>query len=134
MKVSLVGCAFALVFCFAGAAGAHHSAAGIDRSKTVTLAGTIKQFSWSNPHAWMEVDVPDDKGGMVTWTVEMTSPAYLVRAGWKSNSVKPGDKVSVAVRPLKNGDPGGLFVTVTLPDGRVLGERAAIPAQPPARP
>jgi len=134
MKVSLVGCAFALIVCFAGAAGAHHSAAGIDRSKTVTLSGTIKQFSWSNPHAWMEVDVPDDKGGMVTWTVEMTSPAYLVRAGWKSNSVKPGDKVSVAVRPLRNGDPGGLFVTVTLPDGRVLGERAAIPAQPPARP
>jgi hypothetical protein len=107
--------------------GAHHSAAGIDRTKTVTLVGTIKQFSWSNPHAWMEVDVPDDKGASVTWAIEMTSPAYLVRAGWKSTTVKPGDKVSVAVRPLRNGDPGGLFVSVTLPDGRVLGERPAIP-------
>ncbi len=130
MRLSLVG-AFALVLGFAGAALAHHSAAGIDRTKTVTLVGTIKQFGWTNPHAWMEVNVPDDKGGQVTWAVEMTSPAYLVRAGWKSTTVKPGDKVSVAVRPLKNGDPGGLFVSVTLEDGRVLGERAAIPVARP---
>ena len=129
--MSVVVGAFTLVLCTAGVAGAHHSAAGIDRSKTVTLVGTIKQFGWTNPHAWMEVNVPDEKGGQVTWAVEMTSPAYLVRAGWKSTSVKPGDKVSVAVRPLKNGDPGGLFVSVTLEDGRVLGERAAIPAARP---
>ena len=131
---SLIGRAIALMLCLAGAADAHHSAAGIDRSKTITLAGTVKQFSWSNPHSWMEIDVPDEKGGMVTWAIEMTSPAYLVRAGWKSTTLKPGDKVSVVVRPLRNGDPGGLFVTVTLADGRVLGERAAIPQQAPARP
>jgi hypothetical protein len=60
----------------------------------------------------------------------MTAPSQLLRAGWKSNSVKPGDKVSVVVRPLKSGDPGGLFVSVTLPDGRVPTERA--PAGTPA--
>jgi hypothetical protein len=81
----------------------------------------------------MEVDVPADAGGMVTWKVEMTSPAFLVRAGWKSTTVKPGDKVSVVVRPLRSGDPGGLFVSVTLPTGQVLGERAVLPA-PPAAP
>ena len=59
---------------------AHHSSAGIDRTKSVELVGTIKQFSWTNPHSWMEVEVPDRKGRHVDWKVEMTSPAYLVRA------------------------------------------------------
>ena len=82
---------------------AHHSSAGIDRTKSVELVGTIKQFSWTNPHSWMEVEVPDQKGGRWSWKVEMTSPAYLVRAGWKSTTVKPGDEVKVTVRPLRDG-------------------------------
>lgn len=118
----------------AAAASAHHSAAGIDRTKSVTLVGTVRQFGWTNPHSWMEVDVPNDKGGSDTWKVEMTSPAYLVRAGWKSSTVKPGDKVSVVVRPLRSGEAGGLFVSITLPNGQVLSERAALPTQPPANP
>jgi hypothetical protein len=60
--------------------------------------------------------------------MEMTSPTFLVRAGWKSSTLKSGDKVSVTLRPFKNGDPGGLFVSVTLPDGRVMTERGAGPA------
>ena len=111
---------------------AHHSAAGIDRSKTVTIAGTVKEFRWANPHSWVDVTVPNDKGASDTWSVEMTSPAFLVRAGWKSTTLKPGDKVSVTLRPFRNGDPGGLFVSVTLPDGRVMSERAAPPAAPAA--
>ena len=103
---------------------AHHSSAGIDRTKSVELVGTIKQFSWTNPHSWMEVDVPDQKGGTITWKVEMTSPAYLVRAGWKSTTVKTGDEVKVTVRPLRDGSPGGLFVSVLLADGRTFTERA----------
>ena len=110
---------------FAAPLLAHHSAAGIDRTKSVTVAGTIKEFRWANPHSWIDVDVPNDKGGADTWSVEMTSPAFLVRAGWKSTTLKSGDKVSVTLRPFRNGDPGGLFVSVTLPDGRVMGERAA---------
>lgn len=111
---------------------AHHSSAGIDRTKSVELVGTIKQFSWTNPHSWMEVDVPDQKGGVVTWKVEMTSPAYLVRAGWKSTTVKTGDEVKVTVRPLRDGSPGGLFVSVLLADGRTFTERPAAP--PPTAP
>lgn len=111
---------------------AHHSAAGIDRTKSVTLTGTVKQFGWTNPHSWMEVDVPDDKGATVTWKVEMTSPAYLVKAGWKSTTLKPGDEVKVTVRPLRDGTPGGLFVSVTLADGRTLTERAVTTPPPPA--
>jgi hypothetical protein len=113
---------------------AHHSSAGIDRTKSVELVGTIKQFSWTNPHSWMEVDVPDQKGGTVTWKVEMTSPAYLVRAGWKSTTVKTGDEVKVTVRPLRDGSPGGLFVSVLLADGRTFTERALAPPSPPPAP
>jgi hypothetical protein len=102
---------------------AHHSSAGIDRTKSVELVGTIKQFSWTNPHSWMEVEVPDQKGGTIVWKVEMTSPAYLVRAGWKSTTVKTGDEVKVTVRPLRDGSPGGLFVSVLLADGRTFTER-----------
>jgi hypothetical protein len=130
----LAGYVTAVVATLAGPVFAHHSAAGIDRSKSVTLVGTVREFGWTNPHSWMEVDVPNPSGGIVTWKVEMTSPAFLVRAGWKSTTLKPGDKVSVQVRPLANGDPGGLFVSVTLPGGQVLGERAVQPAAAPAAP
>src|SRR5262245_2193205 len=82
--------------------GAHHSAAGVDQTKTVTVEGVVKQFKWGNPHAWLEVEVVNPKGGTDLWNFEMTSPAFLVRAGWKSNTVKPGDKVTVVGRPMKN--------------------------------
>ena len=124
----------AVVFLAVATTAAHHAAAGIDRTTTKELKGTIKAFSWQNPHSWMEVEVLTD-GKVVVWTVEMTAPSYLVRAGWKASTVKPGDEVKVTVRPLKNGDPGGLFVSVTLADGRTLTERpvAAAPAAPPAQ-
>jgi hypothetical protein len=110
---------------------AHHSAAGIDRTKTVTLVGVVKEFGWRNPHSYMEIDVPSETGaGTVTWKVEMTSPAFLIRAGWKSTTLKPGDKVTVKVFPLRDGDPGGLFQSVTLANGEVLTERAAAPRTP----
>ena len=105
---------------------AHHSPAAFEAQKTVTLVGTIKEFRWQNPHTWIEVNVPDGKGGEVLWAVELTSPTYLVRAGWKSNTLKPGDKVTVVGRPLKSGEPGSaIFTSVTLADGRTLFERPA---------
>ena len=126
--------AVAVTLLAAVAVSAHHAAAGIDRTRTVELKGTVKAFSWQNPHSWMEVEVASE-GKVVTWTIEMTAPSYLVRAGWKSSTLKPGDEVSVTVRPLKNGDPGGLFVSVTLADGRTLTERPVLaqPASPPAQ-
>jgi hypothetical protein len=124
-------CACALLLGLGVPLAAHHSAAGIDRTKTLVVAGTVKEFRWTNPHSWIDLDVPTDKGGTQTWSVEMTSPAFLLRAGWKRSTLQTGDKVSVTLRPFRNGDPGGLFVSVTLPDGRVLGER---PAAPPPQP
>ena len=104
---------------------AHHSAAGIDRTQSKTVSGTVKEFRWGNPHAWIDLDVANDKGATDTWSIEMTSPTFLLRAGWKSSTLKSGDKVTVTVRPFRDGTPGGLFVSVTLPDGHEMTERAA---------
>ena len=105
----------------AGAAWAHHSFAMFDQSKQVSLSGTVKDFQWTNPHAWIEVLVPDGKGGGDVWSVELNSPNNLIRQGWKRTAMKPGDKVTVVINPLKDGKKGGLFNAVTLADGTVLG-------------
>lgn len=110
---------------------AHHSMAGFDRTKNVSLTGTVKQFKWANPHSWIEMEIPDGKGGATIWNVEMTSPAVLIRAGWKSSVLKPGDKVTVVAHPQISGEPGGIFVSVTTADGRTLTDKA-LPAGAPA--
>ena len=114
MAVALVAPAFA-----------HHSPAAFDRTRQVTLAGTVKEFRWQNPHTWIEVLVPNDKGEEVLWGIELTSPTYLVRAGWKSNTIRPGDKVTVVGNPVRSGEPSAIFVSLTLADGRTLTERPA---------
>lgn len=101
---------------------AHHSFAMFDQSKTVTLKGTVSEFQWTNPHAFIHVEVPDDAGGKTEWQVELNSPNNLRRQGWKSTSVKVGDAVTLVMNPLRDGKKGGLFVSVTLPDGTVLGD------------
>ena len=105
---------------------AHHSPAAFDRTKQVKLVGTVKEFRWQNPHTWIEVIVKDEKTGQdVVWGVELTSPTYLVRAGWKSNTIKAGDKVTVVGNPVRTGEPAAIFVSLTLEDGRTLYERPA---------
>jgi hypothetical protein len=118
---------------------AHHSGAGVDRTKTVTIAGTVKEFRWTNPHSWIDLEVVNAKGTTDLWSIEMNPPPFLIRSGWKSSTLKPGDKVSVTLNPIRNGDPGGIFVSVTLADGTTLGGRgggapaaAPAPAAPPA--
>ena len=126
MRKSLLGWAAALTLVAAAPVMAHHSPAAFEAQKTVTLTGTVKEFRWQNPHTWIEVMVPNEKGQEVLWAFELTSPTYLIRAGWKSNTLKPGDKVTIVGRPLKSGEPGSaIFTSVTLADGRTLGERPA---------
>ena len=79
------------------ALGAHHSGAGVDRTKTVTISGVVKEFRWTNPHSWIDLEVPDAKGAPTLWSIEMNPPPYLVRDGWKASTLKPGDKVSVTL-------------------------------------
>ena len=125
MKKLLIGCVGVLLFTSVAPALAHHSPAAFDRTKEVKLVGTVKEFRWQNPHTWIEVLVPDEKGKDVLWGVELTSPTYLIRAGWKSNIIKPGDKVTVIVNPVRTGEPAGIFLKLILADGRELTERPA---------
>ncbi len=104
---------------------AHHSFAVFDRDKMLTLNGTIKEFEWTNPHSWIQIEVPNDKGVVEEWGIECNSPNNLARQGWKSTSLKPGDKVSVVIHPMRTGEKGGSFVSVTLPDGKQLVEPSA---------
>jgi hypothetical protein len=80
----------------------------------------VKKFDWTNPHTWLWVDVADDKGGKETWAVEGMSPNYLGRRGWSKSTLRFGDKVTLVIRPLRDGSKGGMFVRATTADGRVL--------------
>ncbi len=100
---------------------AHHSFAMFDTTSRLTLTGSVAAFEWTNPHVIIEIDVSDDNGAVKQWTIELGSPSILMRGGWKFSDLKHGDKVTLLVNPLKNGQPGGLLVQATLPDGRVLG-------------
>jgi hypothetical protein len=95
-----------------------------DRSKETTLVGVVQEFQWTNPHSWIEIDVANESGGTDKWSIECNSPNNLARQGWKSSSVKAGDKISVVIWPLRSGEKGGLFISLTLPNGQVLDEAA----------
>ncbi len=122
MRSRIAACFALLVLCAGGSAVAHHSFAMFDQSKMVTLKGTIREFQWTNPHAFIHIDVPNGAGGVDTWQVELNSPNNLKRQGWKSSSLKPGDAVTLVLNPLKDGTKGGLFVSAQLPDGSTLGD------------
>ena len=98
---------------------AHHSFAVFDMTSEKTITGTVSKFEWTNPHTFIFVDAPNDKGVMETWAIEGMSPNYLGRRGWSKTSVKPGEKITVTVRPLKDGKAGGMFIRA-LVDGKML--------------
>ena len=105
----------------ASVALAHHSFSMFDMTKKVTLDATVTEFQWTNPHVYIEVDVPDGTGPAKHWSVELGSPSILLKGGWKHNDLKKGDKATIIVSPLKNGMSGGFLEQITLSDGRVLG-------------
>lgn len=112
---------------FAAPLLAHHSFAMFDQSKQVTLVGTVKEFQWTNPHAFIHIEVAEG-GKSDVWDIELNSPNNLKRQGWSSASVKPGDKVTLVANPLRDmaAHKGGLFIAVTLPDGKILGDATRI--------
>lgn len=119
-----------VALCLSVNAFAHHSFAMFEMNKTVTLKGTVRSYEWTNPHTWLwvyvtEVDgkpVADKDGNPVIWGIEGGAPGEAVRQGRTKNDLKPGDKITLAVRPLKDGRPGGSGGgKITFDDGRVLG-------------
>jgi hypothetical protein len=99
---------------------AHHSFAMYDHTRTVTLKGTVTKFQWTNPHAYIELDVPDGRGGVKHFSIECTSINMMQRLGWRSNMIKAGDQVKAVVAPLLTGQAGGLLLEITLPDGKKM--------------
>ncbi len=105
-----------------GAASAHHSFAMFDTAKEVTVSGTVKQFQWTNPHAYIQLVAQDAQGRDVEWSMEMGSPMYLYARGWRPTSLKAGMRVTITINPLRNGRPGGVVREVTTADGRSIGK------------
>jgi Family of unknown function (DUF6152) len=110
-----------LLLLFAAPAYVHHSGAMFDLTKEVKITGRVLEFNWTNPHANFKVNVVNAAGETDVWAVEMNSPNNLVREGWKRTTLTPGDQVTVTVRPLRDGTPGGAYVSVTLANGTTLG-------------
>ena len=104
---------------------AHHSFAMFDRTKNVTVNGEVKEYEWSNPHVWIHLMVADDAGMKREWSFEMQAIAQDYAAGWRSDSVKAGDKIRIEFHPLKDGSRGGQLMNATLADGKYLGPPVA---------
>ena len=117
--------ALGLVALVAASSGAlaHHSYAMFDFGKTVDVKGTIKEFKFTNPHSYIVLLPLGKTGAASAMTIEANGPGYLVRNGWKRNSLKPGDTVTISMNPLRDGSLGGSLIKATFADGHSLGTR-----------
>src|SRR5437867_3274037 len=109
------------VLLIAASVYAHHSTAMYDSEHRITINGTVKKFDWTNPHAFIYLEVKDEKSGqMVEWEVEMMSLNHLRSYGWTSKTVKAGDIVSCTGAPAKSGAPSMIANRMKLADGREI--------------
>ena len=128
MKVRALAVAgIATLAIYAIPAAAHHSFAMFDAEKTVTLEGSVKEFQWTNPHAWIMLNVANQQGQANVWAIELNGPSGLSRDGWKPKTLTPGMNVSVTIHPLRDGTNGGQFLEIVLPDGTKLGQSVSAP-------
>jgi hypothetical protein len=116
---------FAVVICLViagNAVAAHHGAAAFenDPAKRLVLKGTVVEWTWSNPHTFLQFDVKGSDGQTVHWVVEASNPPDMINRGWSIKSFKPGDEVTVTIRPVKSGKPVGSIVQVQFADGHIL--------------
>ena len=105
-----------------GAALAHHSFAMFDQQHPTELAGKVIEFKFTSPHTFVLLQVKGEGSDVVVWNLEGASPSALVREGWSSKTLKPGDELKMTVDPLRSGAPGGAWnVSRTkFLDGRAL--------------
>jgi Family of unknown function (DUF6152) len=99
---------------------AHHGTGMYDMSHPSTVTGVVKRFEWTNPHAYIYLDVKDDKGNTVEWAVEMMALNHLKSYGWSRNTVQPGDVISCTGGVAKSGSPAMLSSIIKLADGREI--------------
>ena len=101
----------------AGPASPHHASSMFDQTNVVYLTGTVSQFEFVNPHAWVHVMIADTNGETRMWSFEAGSVAQLTSLGWTPDSFKPGDTVEIGFRPMTDGSRGGQFMNAVLADG-----------------
>ena len=117
--------------CLSRAAIAHHSTAEFDYTKQVTIKGIVKEVQWTNPHSYIQLLVDGENGEKIQWSVEIGSPSLNINMGWRKDSVKFGDVVTINLSPARNGKPYDTLRVLTFPDGRTLeGVAAKIGAGP----
>jgi hypothetical protein len=119
LRTMIALAAFCLLL-MAGTTTAHHSTAMYDNEHPVTVSGMVKKFDWTNPHAFVYLEVKDAKGNAVEWEVEMMSLNHLRSYGWTSKTVKPGDMISCTGSPAKSGAPSMISNRMKLADGREI--------------
>ena len=117
MKI-MIGC---IIAGYALASSAHHAATMFDRDRTIELSGEIVEFQWTSPHVWIQINVENESGDAVEWSVEGSVPNRLYRAGWRPTTFKPGDRVTIHASPMRNGAPAALFIGARLAGGSTLG-------------
>ena len=123
IPISRIGSFSLSLLSFVTTAGAHHSFAMFDRSQTETISGTVKECELINPHGWLRIMVRDASGAQNEWSLELGGAGQLERFGWTQDAIHQGDKVVVKLHPLRDGSYGGQLISVTLPNGQVLGPR-----------
>jgi hypothetical protein len=102
-------------------AQAHHSFNMFDLDKTVTVTGTIDEYQFKMPHVWFYINLPKPDGsGSDRWGFECHSPNLVARKGWTINTLKPGDKITVVMHPMKDGTHAGSAAYVVLANGKTL--------------
>ena len=111
---------------------AHHGAAAFDTGKRLTLKGTVKEWVYVNPHCLLTLDEKGEDGQVVQWIAETQPPTSVFPAGYRKDSFKPGDEVTITVEPVKNGRPIGRIVRAVLASGKILGDPPAEGARPAA--
>ena len=112
-----------MILALAPVVPAHHSFAMFDRDHPRELAGTVREFQWTNPHVWIQVRVPNAAGVQEEWGVELTSVNALRRQGWSRDALHAGDRVRLLIFPLKDGSLGGQLNRVV----EINGSASALP-------
>ena len=120
MRVKTIGSVGLLLCLFSVPAFGHHSFSMFDQTLLQNLEGTVIEFEWINPHAWLHVSVTDETGDTQTWSFEGGGISNLTAVGWNADSVSAGDQIEIGFHPLKDGGRGGQIRTVVFPDGTEL--------------
>ena len=111
---------------------AHHSfSAEYDEKKAIKVTGKVTEMLWSNPHAWIHVDVVDKNGKVVNWAFETGGANALYRRGWRKDSLLPGTVLVIDAYQARNGTPTANAVSITFPDGKRLFSGGSAPGASP---